>query len=128
MSDILSQGGDRDPGPWRRRVVVITVLAVVAALAVLYFPRHRHPVARPHAHSASPAPVSLAPSGAGPAGPGGVSGLAMSPSGGLRLPVTGPEPAWLRLATGRAMPILGLPSHEHRPACCGSRASRPAPT
>ena len=112
MSDILSQGGDREPGPWRRRVVVIAVLALVAVLAVLYLPGHRHPVARPHAQSASPAPVTLVPSGAGPSGPGGVSGLAMSRSGGLRLPVTGPEPAWLRPATGRATPILGLPRHQ----------------
>ena len=112
MSDILSQGGDRDPGPWRRRAVVIAAAAVVAVLAVLDLPRHQHPVARPHAQSASPAPVTLVPSGAGPSGPGGVSGLAMPPSGGLRLPVTGPEPAWLRPATGRATPILGLPPHQ----------------
>ena len=112
MSDILSQGGEREPGPWRRRVVVIAVLAMVAVLAMLYFPRHRNPAAGPHARSASPAPLTLVPSGAGPSGPGGVSGVAMSRSGGLRLPVTGPEPAWLRPATERATPILGLPRHQ----------------
>ena len=112
MSDILSQGGDREPGPWRRRVVMIAVLALAAVLVVLHLPRHRHHVARPHARSASPVPVTLVPTGAGPSGPGGVSGLAMSRSGGLRLPVTGPEPAWLRPATGRATPILGLPRHQ----------------
>ncbi len=112
MSDILSQGGDREPGPWRRRMVVLAVLVLAAVLAVLYLPGHRHPVARPHARSADPPPVTLVPSGAGPSGPGGVSGLAMSRSGGLRLPVTGPEPAWLRPATGRATPILGLPRHQ----------------
>ena len=112
MSDILSQGGDREPGPWRRLVVVIAVLALAAVLAVLYLPRHRHHVNRPDARSASPAPVTLIPARTGPSGPGGVSGLAMSPSGGLRLPVTGAEPAWLRPATGRATPILGLPPHQ----------------
>ncbi len=112
MSDILSQGGDREPGPWRRRMAVLAVLALAAVLGVLYLPGHRHPVARPHARSADPAPVTLVPSGAGPSGPGGVSGLAMSRSGGLRLPVTGAEPAWLRPATGHATPILGLPEHQ----------------
>ncbi len=112
MSDILSQGGDREPGPWRRRLVVIAVLALAAVLVVLYLPRHPHHVARPRAQPAVPAPVTLVPARSGPSGPGGVSGLAMSRSGGLRLPVTGPEPAWLRPATGRATPILGLPRHQ----------------
>ncbi len=37
MSDILSQGGDREPGLWRRRAVVIAVLALAAVLVVCSF-------------------------------------------------------------------------------------------
>lgn len=51
-------------------------------------------------------PLSL-----GRPGPGGVSGLAMSRGGSLRLPVTGPRPAWFWPATGRGKPIGGLPRH-----------------
>jgi hypothetical protein len=84
MEDILSQGGDRDPSPWPRRLAVIGALTVVAVAGVVYasLPRHSH---RP----AATATVAWA--------------------GRLRLPVAGPHPAWFSPATGGSEPIAGLP-------------------
>ncbi len=109
MSDILSQGGDREPGRWRRWILSIAVLALVTVLIVEYLPRHRHDVGRSRSAPASPSSVPLVPLGLGPRGPSGVSGLAMSRDRSPRLPVTGPRPAWLWPATGREKPIGGLP-------------------
>jgi hypothetical protein len=109
VSDILSQGGDRNPAPWRRRLVLIAVLAVVTVLIVLHLPHHRHAAARPRPAAAGPTALPLVPFGLRPAGPGGVSGLAMARDHDLRLPLTGPQPAWLWPATGREQAIGGLP-------------------
>ncbi len=109
MSDILSQGGDREPRRRWRWVLVIAVLALVTVLAVQHLPRHRHVAARPRAAPASQAALPLVPLGAHAAGPGGVSGRAMSRDPSLRLPVTGPQPAWLSPASGHEQPIGGLP-------------------
>lgn len=109
MSDILSQGGDREPGRWRRWILSIAVLALVTVLIVEHLPRHRHDVGRSRSAPASPSSVPLVPPGLGPRGPSGVSGLAMSRDRSPRLPVTGPRPAWLWPATGREKPIGGLP-------------------
>jgi hypothetical protein len=42
--DILSQGGDREPGPWPRRLAMITALIVAVAGGAIYLsiPRHQH--------------------------------------------------------------------------------------
>ena len=112
MSDILSQGGDRDPRPWRRWVVVIAVLALATVLIAGHVPRHPHHGTRLRSAPASHSPVTVVPYGAGPSGPGGVSGLAMSRTRSLRLPVTGPQPAWLWPATGHEQPIGGLPRYQ----------------
>jgi hypothetical protein len=112
VSDILSQGGDRGPRPWRRWVAAIAVLALATVLIVEHFPRHPHDGTRLRSAPASHSPVTGVPYGVGPSGPGGVSGLAMSRTRGLRLPVTGPQPAWLWPATGHEQPIGGLPRHQ----------------
>ena len=112
MPDILSQGGgDRAPGPWPRRVAVLAGLVLLAAVLVWHLPRHRPPAARPHrAAAAPPLVVSGVPSGAyQPGRPGGASGQVMASGSSLRLPVTGPQPAWLWPATGRRAVIGGLP-------------------
>jgi hypothetical protein len=106
VSDILSQGGDREPGPRRRWVAAIAVLALVTVLIVLHLPHHRPSVAQPRPAPAAPSSVPLGP---GSPGPGGLSGLAMSRDSRLRLPVTGPRPAWLSPSTGREEPVGGLP-------------------
>jgi hypothetical protein len=97
VSDILRQGRDHEPGPWRRRVVVVAVLAgLVAAVVLTHLPQHRAP--RPH--RAAPAVVT---------GPDGITGptLAWAPS--LRVPVAAEHPALLSPAAGRLQVIGGLP-------------------
>ena len=103
VRDILSQGGDRAPGPRRGRLAVAAVLAVLlAVVVVLHLPRYRPSAApRPRAASASPP--------AGPAEPDGIIGHNLPWDASLRLPVTGQQPAWLSPATGRTQPIGGLP-------------------
>jgi hypothetical protein len=84
MEDILSQGGDRDPSPWPRRLAVIGALTLAAVAGVVYasLPRHPHP----------PAATATVPW-----------------TGRVRLPVAGPHPAWFSPPTGGSEPIAGLP-------------------
>jgi len=92
--DILSQGGNRDPSPWPRRLAVIGALTLAAVAGVVYAsqPRHPHPpAAAPSTVTASPAP---APAGVAapdlPAEPDGIGGPTVAWVGRLRLPVAGP--------------------------------------
>jgi hypothetical protein len=97
VSDILSQGQDREPGPWRRRLVVLAVLAgLVAAVVLTHLPRHPH--TRPY-----PAASAV------PAGPDGIVGPSAPWAASLRLPVAGRHPALLSPAAGRRQLIGGLP-------------------
>ncbi len=112
MSDVLSQGGDREPGRRWRWVIPIAVLVLATVLIVEHLPHHRHGQARPRPDSASQAAIPLAPLGLHVREPGGVSGLPMSRDHNLRLPLAGPQPAWLWLGTGREQPIGGLPRDE----------------
>ncbi len=114
MRDILSQGGDRTPGRWTRRLAIVA--AVVAALTVLivqHVQRHRDaPALRPRAAatpSQLPVPASAVPAPGPPAEPDGVVGQALLRDGSLRLPVAGERPAWFWPATGRMEPVGGLP-------------------
>jgi hypothetical protein len=112
MDDILSQGGDRDPSPWPRRLAVIgaLTLAVVAGVVYASVPRHPHPpaAAAPATGTAGPAPAGVtAPDQ--PAEPDGIGGPTVAWADRLLLPVAGPRPAWFSPATGRSEPIAGLP-------------------
>jgi hypothetical protein len=110
VGDIISQRGDRNRGPWPRRVAVLAVLALASVLIVEHLPRASHPSHPPPARAAtSPAAVTVIPFPGRVAGPDGVSGLAMPRNLSLRLPATGQQPAWLWPATGRVQPIGGLP-------------------
>jgi len=114
MDDILSQGGDRDPSPWPRRLAVIGALILAAAAGVVYasLPRHSHPPAATAPTTVTASPAS-GPAGAAapdlPAEPDGLGGPTAAWAGSLRLPVAGPHPAWFSPATGRSEPIAGLP-------------------
>ncbi len=112
MSDVLSQGGDREPGRRWRWVIPIAVLALATVLIVEHLPHHRHGQAHPRSDAASQAAMPLVPVGLHVHEPGGVSGLAMSRDRNLRLPLAGPQPAWLWLGTGHEQPIGGLPRDE----------------
>jgi len=54
--DILSQGGDREPSPWPRRlgVIALLVLVAVAGIGYLSLPRHQQAASAP---VASPTPT-----------------------------------------------------------------------
>ena len=109
MSDILSQGGDRELRRWWRWVIPLAVLAAVTVLIVQHLPHHRHGPAQPRSASPSQTALPLVPLGLHVREPGGVSGLPMSRDHSLRLPLAGPQPAWLWLGTGREQPIRGVP-------------------
>lgn len=97
MGDIISQGGDREPSPWRRRAIALGVLAAVAvALIVTHLPGRKP--ARPH-----PAPALAV------AGPNGITGRSMAWAAGLRLPLASGQPALLSPGNGRRALIGGLP-------------------
>jgi hypothetical protein len=151
VDDILSQGGDREPSPWPRRLAVIAALIVVAVIGVVVyrsFPRHQHaPAAIPRASvTASPAPVPTASATPSlPPEPDGIGGHTLAWDRSLRLPAAGTQPVWFSPATGDSSPIGGLPSDrsgyqfiravggwavQANPAVragCGSCAGQPAP-
>jgi hypothetical protein len=115
MREILSQGGDREPGPWPRRLAAGTALLLVAVVIVWHLSWLRHAPARPARGASAASPVPPATSGSGAPAPGGadepsgVAGPTLPWDGSLRLPVSGEQPAWLWPATGRMKPIGGLP-------------------
>jgi hypothetical protein len=114
VRDILSQGGDREPSPWPRRLAAIAVVVTALALVVVYFPRHRHsPAPSPRAATTEGAAPSVPgagpPASGGPREPDGIIGQTLPMDAALRLPVTGEQPAWFWPATGRMEPIGGLP-------------------
>ena len=113
MPDILSQGGDRESGPWPRRMAVAVALALVAAAIVYYLPRSRHGTAQPAQPTATAAPGPVQQGFSGDQGvaaePDGITGQTSPWPGGLRLPAAGQRPMWFYPATGRTAPIGGLP-------------------
>ena len=96
MPDILSQGGDRESGPWPRRIAVAVALALVAAAIVYYLPRSRHGTAQPAQPTATPVPGPVQQGFSGDQGvaaePDGITGQTSPWPGGLRLPAAGPRP------------------------------------
>jgi hypothetical protein len=114
--DILSQGDDRDPSPWPRRlgVIAVVVAAAVGGIVYLSMPHARHAAAAAHPTPVSSSPVP-APSPVAspefirvPVGPSGIIGHTTPWAGSLRLPVLGTQPAWFYPATGRSETIGGL--------------------
>jgi hypothetical protein len=115
MDDILSQGGDREPSRWPRRLAVIgaPILVAVASIICLGLARHPHsPAAAPPtplSTNGAPGQTGLAASALA-AEPDGTGGPALPWAGSLRLPVAGTQPAWFSPATGRSAQIGGLPT------------------
>jgi hypothetical protein len=117
--DILSQGGDRPPGPWPRRLGVIAAVVAVAIGGVVYLSRpHGRPAASPapSASATPPSPATLSPEPVAspeftrlPVGPNGIVGPTEPWEDSLRVPLSGTQPAWFWPATGRAETIGGLP-------------------
>jgi len=115
VPDTLSQGRGHEPSPWPRRVTAVAVLVLAAAVIVQHLPRPRHAPARPARAAATvtaPAAASgvAEPAEALAAVPDGITGPALPWPGGLRLPATGPRPAWSWPGTGQMVPIDGLPA------------------
>ena len=102
MEDILSQGGDRGPSRWPRRLAVIGAGVLVVVLGVVYISRASH------SHSTAAAPST--PVSASAAEPGRIAGSDLPMAGSLRLPVAGAQPAWFSPATGVSARIGGLPA------------------
>jgi hypothetical protein len=103
--DILSQGGDREPSPWPRRLAVIGALLLVVVGGVVY-------LSVPHSPSTTvptPAPSGLSVP-ALPAEPDGIGGPTLPWAASLRLPTGGTQPAWFSPFTGRSEAIGGLPA------------------
>ena len=124
MSDILSQGGDHEPSPWPRRAAIALLVVALAVVVIRQLPHGRSAAAHQPATAATaggaplPVPVSVAPAAAGAPGgpglstlPGGVVGPVAPWDADLRLPVTGPHPAWFWPATGQVRRIGGLPGN-----------------
>ena len=112
MPDVISQGGSREPRPWRGRLVAIAVCAALATVLAVAHPGSRgHPPApQPRqAVTVSRAPLAAAPAPGLPAVPDGIIGQSLLRDRAFRLPVTGKQPAWFWPATGRSEPIAGLP-------------------
>ena len=96
--DILSQGDDREPRPWPRRLGVIAAVVAVAVGASCTSPspatagRPPRPLTRrPRPRIPAPAPPLIE---SVPVGPNGIIGQTLPWEDSLRLPVTGRQPAW----------------------------------
>jgi hypothetical protein len=116
MHDILSQGGDREPGPWRRRgprlLAAAAAVVLAAVLIAVHLPHHPQAPAQPrHSPAVAPLPAEAVPQGAAGLGGSavGVAGPTLRWNGSTRLPVNGQQPAWFWPATGRSVAIRGLP-------------------
>src|ERR1700733_1807370 len=103
MEDILSQGRDREPRRWPRRLAAIGAVSVVAVASIVYLSLGH----RPHFPAATP-PTPVTTSAV--AEPDGIAGPALPWAGGLRLPVAGTQPTWFSPATGGSAPIGSLPA------------------
>jgi hypothetical protein len=120
--DILSQGDDRPPSPWPRRLGVIAAVVAVAVGGIVYLTQphgrpaasaaHPAPTAYPGPVTPSPVPVASPEFIRVPVGPNGIVGKTTPWEDSLRLPVTGTQPAWYSPATGRSETIGGLPADD----------------
>jgi hypothetical protein len=121
--DILSQGDDRAPSPWPRRLGVIAAVVAVVVGGIVYLTQSGHgqpaasaghptPTAYPGPVTPSPVPVVSPEFIRLPVGPNGIIGQTGPWEDSLRLPVTGKQPAWYSPATGRSETIGGLPADD----------------
>jgi hypothetical protein len=143
LEDILSQGGDREPSPWPRRLAIIAAVVVLVAGGAVYLGLSRHSQSPMAAHRA---PVSPGPSALSlPPEPDGIAGQTLAWNRALRLPAAGTQPVWFSPASGRSEQIAGLPANRSgyqfsrvadgwavqaspaAPAACGGCAGPPAP-
>jgi hypothetical protein len=118
--DILSQGDDRAPSPWPRRLGVIAAVVAVAIGGIVYLTQPGHGLTAASAAHPTPATSSAAPASNPtpampliepvPVGPNGIIGQTVPWEDSLRLPVTGRQPGWYSPATGRSEAIGGLPA------------------
>jgi len=150
MDDIVSQGRDREPSPWRRRLAMIAALTVVVTGGAVYLgvSQSQHAPGAAHQAPVTVSPASV-PSGSAalslPPEPDGIAGQTQAWDRNLRLPVGGTHPVWFSPASGRSDPIGGLPADRSgyqfirvvggwavqaspaSPTRCGSCAGPPAP-
>jgi hypothetical protein len=143
LEDILSQGGDREPSPWPRRLAIIAAVVVLVVGGAVYLGLSRSPQAPVAARRA---PVSPGPSALSlPPEPDGIAGQTLAWNRALRLPAAGTRPVWFSPASGRSEQIVGLPPNRSgyqfsrvaggwavqagpaAPAACGGCAGPPAP-
>jgi hypothetical protein len=119
--DILSQGDDRAPSPWPRRLGVIAAVVAVAVGGIVYLTRpgpgraaasaaHPTPATSSAAPASNPAPAAPPLIESVPIDPNGIIGQTVPWEASLRLPITGKRPAWYSPATGRSEAIGGLPA------------------
>ncbi|HTU74316.1 MAG TPA: hypothetical protein VMG38_12435 [Trebonia sp.] len=150
MDDILSQGEDREPSPWPRRLAVIAALIAVVAGGAVYLarpgPRPAEATSHPTSATASRPPLQTGPDVLSlPPEPSGIAGPTLAWDRSLRLPASGAQPAWFSPASGRSERIAGLPADRFGyqftrvvggwavqasaapPAGCGGCAGSPAP-
>ena len=115
------------PGPtpgagravWRRRLAVAALVAATATILIIrYLPRSAVPARRGQPSAPAAAGGGRVPPGAPEAVAAGLAGRAIGITGptapwpaALRLPTTGPRPAWFWPGTGRSERIGGLPAH-----------------
>jgi hypothetical protein len=118
--DVISQGDDREPSPWPRRLGVIAAVVAVAVGGIVYLTQSNGRPAASAAHPASstpsapvtpgPVPVESPEFIRLPVGPNGIIGGTTAWEDSQRLPVSGTQPAWFWPATGRSVTIGGLPA------------------
>src|SRR6202167_4314074 len=121
--DILSQGDDREPSPWPRRLGVIAAVVVVVVGGIVYLTQSghgrtaasaAHPTATAYPGPVTPSPVPVASPEFTrvPVGPNGIIGQTTPWEDSLRLPVSGAQPASFWPATGRSETMGGLPADD----------------
>ena len=120
VSDILSQGSDREPRRRRRWQLVAVAAGIAAALTAIfvwYLPSLRQHGARPRPGAVGPSPAVQGEPGSPtatpsplPSKPARMTGQPLPRDASLTLVLGGGQrPAWLSVATGRTEPIRGLP-------------------